>query len=207
MGQKVNPIGFRLGNQYTWSSRWFAGKKRYPIMLLEDIHLREMLMKKLKPAGISKVEIERAVDRWTVTLHVSRPGIVIGRGGSGLEELKKIMLSQLKLDPKKLELRVEEIRNPDLDAYLVAVSIADQLAKRMPARRVLAQSVDRVTRSGAKGVRILISGRIGGAEIARKQSLQKGTVPLHTLRADIDFAKVDSHTKSGLIGIKVWICK
>jgi len=207
MGQKVNPIGFRLGNQYTWSSRWFASKKRYPTMLLEDIHLREMLMKKLKPAGISKVEIERAVDKWIVTLHVSRPGIVIGRGGSGLEELKKMILLELKLDPKKLEMKIEEVRNPDVDAYLVAVSIADQLARRMPARRVLAQSADRVTRSGAKGVKILISGRIGGAEIARRQAIQKGTVPLHTLRADIDFAKVDSQTKSGLIGVKVWICK
>jgi small subunit ribosomal protein S3 len=207
MGQKVNPVGFRLGNQYTWSSRWFASHKRYQTMLLEDIKLREMLMKKIKPAGITKVEIERAVDKWVVTLHVSRPGIVIGRGGTGLEELKKIILAGLRIDPKKLELKVEEVRNPDLDAYLVAVSIADQLARRFPARRIMAQTIERVMRSSAKGVKILISGRIGGAEIARKQSMQEGTVPLHTIRANIDFAKIDSHTKSGLIGVKVWICK
>jgi len=207
MGQKVNPVCFRLGHHYTWSSRWFANKRRYKEMLLEDIALRGMLMKKLKSAGISKVEIERAVDKWTVTLHVSRPGLVIGRGGTGLEELKRNILFKLAIEPKKLDLKVEEVRYPDLDAQLVATNVADQLTKRLPARRVINQTVERVMQAGAKGVKVMIAGRIGGAEIARRQGSQAGTVPLHTLRKNIDFAKVDSMTKSGLVGVKVWICK
>lgn len=208
MGQKVHPIGFRIGQKYTWSSRWFAKDSQYKIYLLEDIRLRKLLLDKLKNAGIAKVEIERALDKRTIMVHVSRPGMVIGRGGQGLEELKKFIVEKLKLtDPAKLELKVIEIVSPDLDAYLLASWAADQLIKRMPARRIMNQVVERAKRAGAKGVRITLAGRIGGAEIARRQTIKEGTIPLHTLKADVDFAKADALTRSGFVGIKVWLCK
>lgn len=208
MGQKVNPVGFRLGHHYTWSSRWFADDKKYTKYLAEDIKIRKALEKKLKNAGLSKVEIERAVDRRSITLHVSRPGIVIGRGGVGLEEIKKFLVSGIGLDdPAKLELHVVEVPIPDLDATLIANWVAEQLVRRIPARRIMNQAVERVMAAGAKGVKIALAGRIGGAEIARRVSLKRGTIPLHTLRAEIDFAKADALTKSGFIGVKVWICK
>jgi small subunit ribosomal protein S3 len=208
MGQKVNPIGFRVGNIYNWNSRWFAKDKKYKEYLQEDINLRHFLTNKLKHTGISKIEIERSMDKRMITLHVSRPGMVIGRGGTGLEELKKTIMGKLKLeDGAKLDIKVEEIKKPDLDAYLVALVIADQLIKRIPARRVKNQAVQRVMRAGAKGVKVALAGRIGGADIARRESQKDGTVPLHTLRANIDFGKVDALTKSGFIGVKVWINK
>lgn len=208
MGQKINPIGFRIGQFYGWSSRWFANNKKYKQYLKEDIKLRQFLTNKLKNGGISKIEIERSMDKRTIFLHVSRPGIVIGRGGTGLEDLKKILLAKLNVkNPAKLEIKVEEIRTPDLDAYLVASQVAEQLTKRLPARRVVNQAVIRVMRAGAKGVKVALAGRIGGSEIARREWKREGTVPLHTLRANIDFAKVDALTKSGFIGVKVWINK
>jgi len=208
MGQKVNPVGFRLGHHYTWSSRWFADDKKYAQLLAEDIKIRKILEEKLKHAGLSKVEIERTTDRRSITLHVSRPGIVIGRGGGGLDELKRFLLAEIGLDdPAKLELHVVEVTNPDLDATLVANWVAEQLVRRIPARRVMSQAVEKVMAAGAKGIRISLAGRIGGAEIARRESLKKGTIPLHTLRAEIDFAKKEALTKSGFVGVKVWICK
>lgn len=206
MGQKVNPFGFRLGDKYSWNSRWFASGDRYKKLLQEDIMIRELLMNKLRNAGISKVEIERSFDRRTVAIFVARPGIVIGRGGTGLEEIKKLLLSKLNLtETGKLEIRVEEIKRPDLNAYLVGQSAADQLMRRMPFRRVMQSTIERVMRSGARGARIVLAGRLGGAEIARVEQVREGSIPLSTLRADIDFAKVTAHTKSGTVGIKVWI--
>lgn len=207
MGQKVNPIGFRLGNIYTWSSRWFADDKKYAQYLLEDRNIRQYLMQKLKPAGISKVEIERAFDKKTITAHVSRPGVAIGRGGSGIEQLKAEMIKKFKInDPGKLEIKFEEIKTPDLDAYLVAASIVDQLERRIPFRRVINQTLERTKRSGAKGARILLAGRLGGSEIARRETVKYGAIPLHTLRAAIDFAKIDAKVpRAGIVGVKVWI--
>jgi small subunit ribosomal protein S3 len=206
MGQKIHPISFRLGINHFHQSRWYADGGKYKEYLLQDVRLREFLMKRLKNASVARVEIERAVNKMVVTLFVARPGVVIGRGGSGLEELKKTLMRDLKItESKNLEIRVEEVKNPELVAYLVATGAADQLAKRMPSKRVLNQVVERVSKAGAKGVKVLLSGRINGAEIARRETAKKGTVPLHTLRADIDFAAVPALTKSGYVGVKVWI--
>lgn len=209
MGQKVNPTGFRLGNGFTWSSRWFAKDDMFKTYLLEDHAIRKFLMDNLKNAGISKVEIERSFDKRTITIHVSRPGVAIGRGGTGIEQTKQQLLKNLKIkDPGKLEIKFEEIKIPDLDSYLVAVSIADQLMRRIPFRRAMNQSLERIKRSGAKGARIALSGRLGGSEIARREVLRDGSIPLHTIRAAIDFAKVDAKVpRAGIVGIKVWIYK
>lgn len=225
MGQKINPKGFRLGQLNTWESRWFADNKRYKELLLADVRLREELFKKLKTAGLSQVEIERSINKITVKLHVSRPGMVIGRGGAGLEELKKFIEAFLFSEDKKpignnqrigkkedrgrlkVDVVVEPVKEPNLNAYLVGTSIADQLMRRLPQKRVCNQAVNRVMSAGAKGVRVALAGRIGGAEIARREKYQSGTVPLSTLREDIDFAVVPALTKSGYVGIKVWICR
>lgn len=209
MGQKVNPIAFRLGNVYTWSSRWFAGKGNYASNLLEDQMIRKFILENLKNAGVSKVEIERSFDKRVIIIHVSRPGVAIGRGGTGHEHLKNILMSKIKItDPGKLEIKFEEIKTPDLDAYLVATNVADQLARRFPFRRVMNQTLERVKRSGARGVRISLAGRLGGREIARRETVKVGALPLHTIRAEIDFAKVDAKVpKAGIVGVKVWIYK
>ena len=208
MGQKIHPVGFRMGISTTWKSRWFAKGDKYKTNVLEDIKIRDVLMKKLRPAGIQAVEIERAVNKLKVIIFVSRPGVLIGRGGSGLTELKKFLLKELKIkDENSLEIMPMEIKSADLSAYLVGQNVAEQLIRRMPAQRIMNQSIDRVMRAGAKGVRIVISGRIGGAEIARREWKAQGTMPLHTLRADIDFAVFPALTKSGYVGVKVWINK
>lgn len=206
MGQKVNPIGFRLGGLSSWGARWFAGNGKYAGFLKEDIAIRDILMKKLRPAGISKIEIERAVNKIKIIIHVTRPGVMIGKGGSGLLELKKFLMRELKIkDENKLEIAPMDVRAPDLQAYLVAQNIAEQLVRRMPAARVMNQSLERVMQAGAKGVRVVLSGRIGGAEIARREWKAAGSIPLHTLRANIDFAIYPALTKSGYVGVKVWI--
>ena len=206
MGQKIHPIGFRMGIGATWKSRWFATGMKYKQYVLQDLKIRDLLMKKLRPAGIQSVEIERAVNKLKVIIFVSRPGVLIGRGGSGLTEIKKFLLSELKIkDENSLEIAPMELKAADLSAYLVAQSVAEQLAKRMPAQRVMNQAIDRVMRSGAKGVRVVLSGRIGGAEIGRREWKASGTMPLHTLRADIDFSIYPALTKSGYVGVKVWI--
>src|SRR3989344_271001 len=205
MGQKVNPLAFRRNLNKKWTSQWFGRGGDYKKFLLEDFKLRKLIMDQLKPAGISKVVIERNINQIGVTVYVSRPGVVIGRAGSGLEDLRKKIEGYL---GQKIKLNVEEIKKPDLDAYLVARNIADQVEKRMPVRRVLAQTGDRVMQAGAKGVKILVSGRIGGNEIARREKIVLGTVPLQTLRADIDFAAVDARTATaGITGVKVWISR
>ena len=211
MGQKVNPHILRIGTIYTWTSRWFD-EKQYKNIVLEDYHLRKKLMDRLKVAGIAKVEIERSINSLRVILYVSRPGIVIGRGGTGLEELKKF-ISQFFSKQRngknmpKLDIRVEPVKEPNLEAYLVATNIADQLMRRLPFKRILAITADKVMASGAKGIKILLSGRIGGAEIGRREKIHIGTVPLSTIREDISYAQVPVLTKKGYIGIKVWINK
>jgi small subunit ribosomal protein S3 len=208
MGQKINPNGFRLGGATTWESRWFAPVGKYKEFLAEDMKIRDVLMKKLRPAGITKVEIERSINKIKVILFVSRPGVLIGRGGAGLQELKTFVQKELKIkDANGLEIAPMDIKNPDLSAYLVAQSISEQLIRRMPAARVMNQAMERVMRSGAKGVKIVLAGRIGGAEIARKESKFQGSIPLHTLRTDIDFVAYPALTKSGYVGVKVWINK
>lgn len=209
MGQKVNPTGFRLGTVFGWNSRWFAKTNQFKQYLKEDHLMRVYLMSTLKSAGISKVEIERSFDKRVVIIHVSRPGVAIGRGGSGIEQVKNNLIKILKLtDPKKLEIRFEEIKIPDLDAYLVANNIAEQLIRRMPFRRAINQTLERVKRSGAKGVRISLSGRLGGSEIARRETLKDGSIPLHTIRAEIDYSQIHAQVpKAGTVGIKVWIFK
>jgi len=224
MGQKINPKGFRIGIVFPWGSRWFADKKHYKELVYEDAKLRDILQNKLKPAGLAQVVIERSINKIKVSLFVSRPCVVIGRGGSGLEELKKFIEKQLSghqlptfpYDAKKsvadtgrmkVELAVEPVKEPNLNAFLVAQTVSDQLMKRMPHKRVCNQMVERVMTAGAKGVRILLSGRINGAEIARREKYQAGTVPLSTIREEVDFAIVPSLTKSGYVGVKVWICR
>jgi small subunit ribosomal protein S3 len=212
VGQKVNPFGFRLGKLYSWRSKWFADKNDYQKFLLEDIGLRKLLMNKLRLAGIVKVEIERSINTIKIILHVSRPGVVIGRGGSGLEMLKKDINKKLKINPKdvkaiKVDLEVKEVKAPETSAQLICQRIVDQLAKRYPHRRAIAMAMERAMNAGAKGIKIVLAGRIAGAEISRVEKYSQGTVPLQTLRADIDYAEAPSLTKSGYIGIKVWVYK
>lgn len=211
MGQKVNPIALRLGGHHDFLSVGFYSKKMYPTITLQDIKIREMLHKKLKQAGVGRVVIERSASAIKITIYVVRPGIVIGRGGSGLEEIKKMVQVQLFTNTKKgknlprVELKVEPVKDPNLSAYLVATNISDQLIRRMPFRRIMKQSIEKVMGSGAKGVRIVLAGRINGAEIGRRERLQVGKVSLSTIRENIDYASVPALTKSGYIGVKVWI--
>lgn len=209
MGQKVNPQILRLGPIYNWTSRWFDDK-RYKDVLLEDYKLRKLLFERLRNAGVSQVDIERSINSIKFKIFVSRPGMVIGRGGAGLEELKTFILSNLgdkKIKSQKVDVRVEvePVKEPNLDAYLVAKNVSDQLIKRLPQKRVMAQAAEKVMLSGAKGVRIVLSGRIGGAEIARREKIQVGTIPLSTIREHISFASVPALTKKGFVGVKVWI--
>lgn len=211
MGQKINPHGFRLGTIFTWGSRWIADDKRYKHLVLEDVKLREMLGIKLKHAGLSRIELDRSINKIDITIFVTRPGMVIGRGGTGLEELKKQVVAFLKKSNKsatlKVELKIEAVKEPNLDANVVATNISEQLIKRMPHRRIIKQTLERVMQSGAKGVQIMLSGRIAGAEISRREKYKQGTIPLSTIREEIDYASVPALTKSGYIGVKVWICK
>ena len=209
MGQKVNPHVIRLGTTHTWSSRWFD-EKGYKDTVLEDYIIRKNLMERLKIAGIARVEIERSINSLRLLIYVSRPGIVIGRGGTGLEDLKKY-ITQLFVKIRKnknlpkLDIRVEPVKEPNLDSYLVATNIADQLIRRLPFKRILATTAEKVMTSGAKGVKILLSGRIAGAEIHRREKIHLGTVPLSTIREDISYSHVPALTKKGYIGVKVWI--
>ena len=203
MGQKIHPIGMRLPLTRDWRSLWFADNKNYKTFLLQDIKLRDLLMEKLKPAGVSRVDIERSLNALAIKITVSKPGLVIGRGGSGLEDLRIFLEKEA---GQKIKLDIEEVRQPDLNAYLVARNLADQIERRMPVKRIINQAMDRVMRSGAKGVKILVAGRIGGAEISRREKVQTGSIPMGTLRANIDFASVAAKTATaGVTGVKVWI--
>jgi small subunit ribosomal protein S3 len=212
MGQKVNPIGFRLGNTFSWKSRWFAGGKDYSNNLLEDHAVRAYLQKKLVGAGLVQVDIERSLTTIKIVLFVSRPGVVIGKGGAQLETVKQEiekLLNKNKVQQAKVrvEIKVEEVKKADLSAKLVAERIAEQLIKRFPHRRATSQALERVMQAGAKGVKIALSGRIGGAEIARSEKYFEGSVPTQTLRANIDYFQAPARTRSGYVGIKVWIYK
>lgn len=209
MGHKVNPKLLRIGPVYNWESRWFDDKN-YSKTLLEDYNLRKDIGEKLKNSGLSQIEIERSINSIKITAYVSKPGMVIGRGGAGLEELKNFINDILKKQKgnknlPKVDIKIEPIKEPNLDAYLVAKNVSDQLARRLPAKRIMAQSVERTMASGAKGIRIILSGRIGGAEIGRREKAQAGKVPLSTIREHIHYASVPSLTKKGYIGVKVWI--
>ena len=212
MGQKINPVGMRVGEFIPWKSRWFS-EKGFKDYLLEDIKIRKALMEKLKLAGITSVEIERLPKSMAVTMTVSRPGVVIGRGGTGIEDVKKYVLGIIrevrkeKVKDLKIDLRVNEIKNPELSAYLVATRIVAELERRMPHRRVVTKTIERVMASGAKGVKVVLGGRIGGAEISRVEKFQEGSVPTQTLRENIDYAQVPALLKRGYVGVKVWIHK
>lgn len=201
MGQKVNPVGFRVGVIRDWESKWFAGKD-YAEFLHEDIQVRDYILDRLKDAAISHVEIERAANRVNISVYTAKPGMVIGKGGSEVEALRQNLN---KLTGKKVHININEIKRPELNATLVAQNIAQQLERRVQFRRALKQSIQRTLRSGAQGIRAQVSGRLGGADIARTEGYNEGTVPLHTLRADIDFGIAEAHTTYGRIGVKVWI--
>ncbi|WP_282938083.1 30S ribosomal protein S3 [Paenibacillus sp. RC67] len=202
MGQKVNPVGLRIGIIRDWESKWYAGKD-FGDLLLEDVKIREYLKGKLKDSAVSHFDIERAANRVNVTIHTAKPGMVIGKGGSEVEVIRNY-ISKL-TNGKKIHINISEIKNPELDAILVAESIAQQLERRVSFRRAMKQAIQRSMRSGAKGIKTSVSGRLGGAEIARTEGYSEGTVPLHTLRADIDYGTAEAHTTYGRIGVKVWI--
>jgi small subunit ribosomal protein S3 len=204
MGHKVNPIGLRLGINRTWDSRWFAGRHEYGKLLHEDIKIRELLSEQLKQAGVSKIVIERPHKKCRVTIHTARPGVVIGKKGADIEKLRK-RLSQM--TNSETHLNIVEVRKPETDATLVAQSIAQQLERRVAFRRAMKRAVQSAMRLGAEGIRITSAGRLGGAEIARTEWYREGRVPLHTLRADIDYGTAEAHTAYGICGIKVWIFK
>ncbi|CAM5778899.1 MULTISPECIES: 30S ribosomal protein S3 [Brevibacillus] len=201
MGQKVSPVGLRIGIIRDWESKWYADKD-FAALLHEDLRIRKFVKGRLKDAAVSTIEIERAANRVNVTIHTAKPGMVIGKGGSEVEVLRK---SLTELTGKRVHININEVKKPDLDATLVAENIARQLENRISFRRAQKQSITRSLRAGAKGIKTLVSGRLGGADIARSEGYSEGTVPLHTLRADIDYGTAEAHTTYGRIGVKVWI--
>lgn len=205
MGQKVNPTGFRLGIAADWNSKWFASKRAYAQNLLSDLKVREFLRKKLAQASVSRIEIKRPTKKAYITIHTARPGVVIGKKGEDIDALRK-QLTKL-MPGVEVDIGVEEIRKPELDAYLVAESIAQQLERRIMFRRAMKRAVQNTMRLGALGIKIRVSGRLNGSEIARSEQYREGRVPLHTLRADIDYGLAEAHTTYGVIGVKVWIFK
>lgn len=203
MGQKTNPIGFRLGIIKGWDSNWFGGKS-FEAKLIEDNKIRKYLYVRLSKASVSKIYIERTLKLITVTINTARPGIIIGKQGSEVDKLKEELM---KLTGKEIQINISEIKRPELDAFLVAQSVAQQIEGRVSYRRATKMAIASTMRVGAQGVKILVSGRVGGAEMARSEMYKEGRIPLHTIRADIDYALVEAHTTYGLLGIKVWIFK
>jgi small subunit ribosomal protein S3 len=204
MGQKVNPIGLRLGINRTWDSRWFANKGEYGKLLHEDMKIRKALMEELKQAAVSKIVIERPHKKCRVTIHSARPGIVIGKKGADIEKLRKMVSS---MTDSEVHINIVEVRKPEIDANLVAASIAQQLERRIAFRRAMKRAVQSAMRLGAEGIRISCGGRLGGAEIARSEWYREGRLPLHTLRADIDYGQATAETAYGACGVKVWVFK
>jgi small subunit ribosomal protein S3 len=202
VGQKINPVGMRIGIIRDWESKWYAGKD-FGTLLMEDVKIRQYLKKKLKDAACSHIEIERAANRVNVTIQTAKPGMVIGKAGAEVEVIRN-HIAELS-NGKKVHINIAEIKNAELDAILVAESIAQQLERRVSFRRALKQAIQRSMRAGAKGIKTAVSGRLGGAEIARSEGYSEGTVPLHTLRADIDYGTAEAATTYGRIGVKVWI--
>ena len=213
MGQKVNPKGLRLGILTTWDSRWmFSNKDLYRKSILEDVRIREGLMSKFQFAVVTQVEIERAINRITIIIHAARPGMIIGRGGKGLEDVKKFVMSIMStkksdVDKMKIELKVEPVKKPYLNAHYVAAEIAGKLIRGLPHRVIIHFTMDKSIEAGAKGINIQLGGRIAGAAISRREKYYQGTVPVSTIREDVDFARFPALTKSGYIGVKVWIAR
>ncbi len=203
MGQKTNPIGLRLGVIKGWESNWYGGKK-YASKLVEDDKIRKYLHVRLSKAGVSKIFIERTLKLVTVNINTARPGIIIGKGGQEVDKLKEELK---KITGKEIQINISEIKRPELDAFLVAQNVAKQIEGRVSFRRAVKTTISSTMRLGAEGIKITVGGRLGGAEMARNETYKEGRIPLHTLRADIDYANVEAHTTYGRIGIKVWICK
>ena len=204
MGQKVHPIGFRLGINRSWDSLWFAKKGDYGKYLIEDYKIRQFIKKNIKNAGVSEVVIERSSKKCIVSIHTSRPGFVIGKKGSDVDKIKKNLS---KISSSDVSLNIKEIKKPELNAYLVAENIAQQLVKRIAYRKTMKRAIQSALRLGAKGIRVCLAGRLAGNEIARTEWLREGSVPLHTFRADVDYAEAEALTTYGIIGVKVWIYK
>ena len=203
MGQKISPVGFRIGIIRDWDSRWYA-EKEYKDLLHEDLSVRDFIKKELDGSGISTIEIGRAASNMRITIHTAKPGMVIGKGGSGVDRIRRDLE---KKTGKKVHINIVEIKTPEMDAYLVAESIAQQLVKRIAFRRAMKQAIFRTMRAGAKGIKVVCKGRLAGAEMARTEKFHEGTVPLQTLRANIDYGFYEAHTTYGRIGVKVWIYK
>ncbi len=204
MGQKVNPHGLRIGIIKDWDTKWYAGSKEYGDLLVEDFKIRKYIKKKLYIAGVARIEIERAANKIKLNLHTAKPGLVIGKGGAGIEQLRKEVE---KLTGKSVLVNITEIKSPEVNAQLVAENIAGQLERRISFRRAMKQAMSRAMKFGAKGIKTSVSGRVGGAEIARTEHYHEGTIPLQTLRADIDYGFAEANTTYGKIGVKVWIYK
>src|SRR5688572_22803390 len=202
MGQKTHPGGFRLGFTKTWNAKWYAGHKNYPTLLKEDLGIRKAIRGRLRDAAISRIDIERSTNQVTVTINTAKPGVVIGKGGAKVEELRQVLG---KTTGKQVKVNIFEIRYPEVDAQLIAENVAQQLERRVSFRKVLKQTVQRSMKSGAKGVRLMVAGRLGGAEMSRREWEREGRVPLHTLRADIEFGRAIAKTTFGTIGLKAWI--
>jgi small subunit ribosomal protein S3 len=202
VGQKTHPNGFRLGFTKTWNAKWYANKKNYPGLVKEDVTIRSAIRARLRDAAISRIDIERSTNQVTVTIHTAKPGVVIGKGGAKVEELRQVLG---KTTGKAVKVNIFEIRFPEVDANLIAENVAQQLERRVSFRKVLKQTVQRAMKSGAKGVRVAVAGRLGGAEMSRREWEREGRVPLHTLRADIEFGRAIAKTTFGTIGVKAWI--
>ena len=207
MGQKVHPTGIRLGIATDWTSKWYAGNANYANYLHEDLKIRGFLKKKLSQAAVSRISIARPTKSIVMTIHTARPGIIIGKKGEDIENLRKEIAQQVNLHVNNVKINIEEIRKPELDAHLVAEGIASQLERRVMFRRAMRRSVSNAMRLGAEGIKINISGRLNGAEIARNEWYREGRVPLHTLRADVDYGTAEALTTYGILGVKVWIYK
>ena len=207
MGQKVNPIGIRLGITRDWSSKWYAATRNFPSFVYTDFMVREMLKKKLAEASVSRVQIERAARKVNITIHTARPGVVIGKKGEDIEKLRGEAAKLMKMPVADVRINITEIRKPELDALLIAESIAQQLERRVMFRRAMKRAVTNTMRIGALGVKIRLSGRLNGAEIARTEWVREGRIPLHTFRADIDYGLAEAKTTYGIIGVKVWVFK
>jgi small subunit ribosomal protein S3 len=204
MGQKVNPIGMRLGYIRDWNSRWYANSKDYPVLLHQDLEVRAFLKQRLAHASVSRIQINRAAGNAQITIYTARPGLIIGKKGEDIDRLRREISAKLGIP---LQINIEEIRKPELDAQLVAEGVAQQLEKRIMFRRAMKRAVQNTMRMGAEGIKINVAGRLNGAEIARSEWYREGRVPLHTLRADIDYGFAEAHTTYGVVGVKVWIFK
>jgi small subunit ribosomal protein S3 len=211
MGQKVDPKGLRMGISQTWTSRWFfSNKKTFKDALISDIHIREKLMQKFKFASVTQIDIERAIKKVSAIIYAVKPGMIIGRGGKGLEEVKKYIVADLDKKPNKdlkVEIKIEPVKKPYLSAYYVAQMVAEKIIKGFPHRAIVHHTMDRVMEAGAKGVKIQLGGRINGAEISRREKYFLGSIPTSTIRENVEFVRYPALTKSGYIGVKVWLCK